>query len=139
MTHTFVCRSPSIEDGEERLRVLRRDSPLFIEDDERIRFSRPVRRRSISVEETRPIRRRRSPSIDREERMRWIPPPATSPIRTVRMPRHSVSPPHRKRRKTTGREDNKRRDNQRRRKEHKTRKRLRRTRSRSPIRYVVEN
>uniref|UniRef100_A0A1B6D7P7 Cyclin-dependent kinase 12 n=2 Tax=Clastoptera arizonana TaxID=38151 RepID=A0A1B6D7P7_9HEMI len=126
-------RSPSLDDCEDRLRSHRRDSPLYLDDDERMRYPRPIRRRSVSVEEIRPMRRRRSPSIDREERLRWIP-PATSPVRTVRIPRHSVSPPHRKRRKTLSRDDSKRRDSQRRRKEHKSRKRLRRSRSRSPVR-----
>lgn len=100
------------------------------EEEERLRYERGLRARGLyradSVEDlVRVSRRRRSPSLERDERVRW----EDSPVRTVI--RRSASPPHRKRRKTD-REG--RRKESHRRKEHKTRKTRRRTRSRSPLR-----
>jgi len=115
-------RSPSIMDErEERLRMLHREQMEYEEEEER-RYRMRVRGmyREDSMEEMVRVRRRRSPS---EERQRW----ESSPVRTVI--RRSVSPPHRKRRKTERRRDSHRRE------KHKARKnRPRRSRSRSPVR-----
>lgn len=105
----------------------------FEEEEERLRFMR-IRNagrlyRGDSMEDLIrvPRRTRRTPSMEREDRVRWD----ESPVRTVI--RRSVSPPHRKRRKTD--RDGRRKEGHRR-KEHKARKtRNRRSRSRSPLRY----
>ncbi|KAG8284182.1 Cyclin-dependent kinase 12 [Homalodisca vitripennis] len=111
-------RSPSLE--EERLRMMHREQMEYEE------YQRGMRRlyRADSMEDLvrLPVRRRRTPSIEREE---W-----ESPVRTVI--RRSVSPPHRKRRRAE--RESRRRDSHRR-KEHKARKnRTRKSRSRSPLR-----
>ncbi|XP_054285526.1 cyclin-dependent kinase 12-like isoform X2 [Macrosteles quadrilineatus] len=122
-------RSPSIDEREERLRIMHREQLEYEEEQERMRYERGTMRRIYrgdSMEDlVRLPRRRRTPSMERDERVRW----EESPVRTVI--RRSVSPPHRKRRKA---ERERRRDSHRR-KEHKARKdRKRRSRSRSPLR-----
>lgn len=112
------------------MRILHREQMEY-EEEERLRYERGLRARGLyradSVEDLMRLpRRRRSPSLERDERVRWD----DSPVRTVI--RRSASPPHRKRRKVG---DGRRKESHRR-KEHKTRKTRRRTRSRSPLRYA---
>lgn len=115
------------------MRILHREQMEY-EEEERLRYERGLRARGLyradSVEDLMRLpRRRRSPSLERDERVRWD----DSPVRTVI--RRSASPPHRKRRKVG---DGRRKESHRR-KEHKTRKARRRTRSRSPLRYACKH